>query len=115
MKDPAARTARSWQGLRTITQVINMTLAHSSVPFREVSADRLHAMHEASVGAFEAAKSRYEHLRKQTEVVSLAYVRGEAERPDVKRLVEKLLDAEYMLRASEEQVRVCAEAVREIA
>jgi hypothetical protein len=77
--------------------------------------DQIIAMHDASLGALEAARRRYEELKMQTEQVSINYVYGRAPRASVRTVTERFLVAESALNEAAARVRVNREALEALA
>lgn len=74
--------------------------------------DQMIAMHDASVGAFEAARVRFEKLRAQTESVSIDYVCGRTEKTHVRSVAEQFLLAESALREASARVQMSQDALQ---
>lgn len=74
--------------------------------------DQMIAMHDASVGAFEAARIRFEKLRAQTESVSIDYVNGRTEKAHVRTVAERFLMAESAMREASARVQMSQDALR---
>lgn len=73
--------------------------------------DQIIAMHDASIGALEAARRRYETLKTQTEQVSINYVYGRAPRAMVRTVTGQFLAAESALQEAADRVRVNQQAL----
>lgn len=63
------------------------------------------AMYDASQGAYEAARRRYEMLRKKTETISIDYVHGRTGREQVRAVTAEYLAAEAELARAAERLR----------
>ncbi|MEZ4699231.1 MAG: hypothetical protein R2834_02785 [Rhodothermales bacterium] len=73
------------------------------------------AMRDASIGALEAARRRYETLKTQTEQVSINYIYGRAPRATVRSVTERFLAAETALHEAATRVRVNQQALDDLA
>ncbi len=76
--------------------------------------DQVIAMRDASIGALEAARRRYEALQAQTEQVSINYVYGRAPRASVRSVTERYLAAELALHEAATRVRINQQALDEL-
>ena len=76
--------------------------------------DQVLAMRDASVGALEAARLRYQELKSETEEVSIGYVYGHTERDDVRRVTEAFLTAEQTLKNAMDRVKISQQALEEL-
>jgi hypothetical protein len=74
--------------------------------------ERVLALHDASVGAFEAARIRYEILRNQTESISLEYVCGRTDKAQVRSVVERYLTAGAAFQEASRRLQLSLESVR---
>ena len=76
--------------------------------------EKMLAMHDASEGAYEAARLRFEALREQAEAVSIDYVQGRTERDHVRSVTAQYLAAESALAQAMERLRMSQELLAQL-
>ena len=76
--------------------------------------DQMLAMYDASEGAYQAARIRFEALKKQSESVSIDYVQGRIDRDQVRLVMEQYLAAESALSQAAERLRTNEELLSQL-